>query len=268
MSLEEFQKIINQVVPIAEDVCLHLMGEPLAHPQFEEILSIATKAGAKLQITTNGLLIQKMQAKLLASKGLRQINFSLQAFQDNFPKRPLKGYMDPILGFTKECFEKRDDVFINYRLWNHGVESFNENEEFIQAVENYFSVKVKRAVDPGGIKSKKVIPTQKLYFHFDSRFEWPSMDFPPRSDKGTCQGLRNHFGIHADGTVVPCCLDKEAVIDLGNCLETDLSEILKSTRAVEMKKGFENGHLVEELCKKCTFIKRFDSKIGEDRTQK
>lgn len=257
MSLGEYERVLSQAKPLTEDICLHLMGEPLAHPQFEAIVRISEKYEASLQITTNGLLINRYSDLLLNSPSIRQVNFSLQAFKDNFPDRPISDYLEPILDFSKRAMTDNPDLYINFRLWNHGSESFSLNEEVIDYVENCLQTKVKRAVDPGGIKSKKIFPDKRVYFHFDSRFDWPSPNFPKRSDRGTCQGLRNHIGIHADGTVVPCCLDKEADINLGNCLERDLSEILNSDRALAIKSGFERGLLVEDLCQKCTYIKRF-----------
>ncbi len=257
MSVEKFESILSQAVPLTRDICLHLMGEPLAHPNFEEILKVSKKHGASLQITTNGILIKKFQSLIISSPAIRQINFSLQAFQDNFPERPINEYLDPILTFIKRVFIERPELYINLRLWNHGDKSFSENEQLISYFEKHLNFLLKRKVDVGGIKSKKVFPDQKLYFHFDSRFEWPSPHFPHQGDKGTCQGLRNHFGIHADGTVVPCCLDKEAHIVLGNVAECSLSDILAGERAKSIREGFENGYLVEDLCQRCTYIKRF-----------
>jgi len=266
MGVEQYQKILNQIVPLADDICLHLMGEPLAHPKIEELMEKTSEAGGKVQITTNGLLIQRLGEMLIEQESLRQINFSLQAFKDNFPDRPLSGYLDPIIQFTRECFSRRPDVYINYRMWNYGDQSFKENEELINYLEKELSWdKLNREVDVSHIKSKKVFLNHKLYLHFDSRFEWPSPHFPIRSDKGTCQGLRNHFGIHADGSVVPCCLDKEAVITLGNAFEDSIESIIDGVRARSMREGFERGELVEDLCKRCTFIQRFDSKLkGND----
>ena len=257
MSLEKFEGLIRQVVPLTEDVCLHLMGEPLAHPQFTDILKISEEQKASIQITSNGLLIKKYQSLLLESKALRQINFSLQAFKDNFPERPISEYLDPIIEFVSNSFKVKPELYINLRLWNHGDQSFSENEDVLQYLESKLDFTLKRQVDVGGIESKKVFPDKRLYFHFDSRFEWPSPHFPVHGDKGTCQGLRNHFGIHANGEVVPCCLDKEAVISLGNAFEDSIENILKSDRALAMKVGFEKGQLVEDLCKRCTYIKRF-----------
>jgi len=233
-------------------------------PTFLEILNLTSNAGGKVQITTNGLLIKKLGTNLLAQPSLRQINFSLQAFKDNFPNRPLSEYLDPIIEFTKKCTVERPDVYINFRMWNYGDKSFEENKELIDYLQSQFKWEnLNRNVDVSHIKSKKIFEDKKLYLHFDSRFDWPSPDFPKRSEKGTCQGLRNHFGIHANGEVVPCCLDKEAVINLGNVFDKSLDDILNSERACSIKEGFEKGILVEDLCQRCTFIKRFDSKLKQ-----
>mgnify|MGYP000120630391 CR=1 FL=1 len=61
----------------------------------------------------------------------------------------------------------------------------------------------------------------------------------------------------ADGTVVPCCLDGDGVINLGNLNTTALSEVLGSKRAVDMLEGFDKGKAVEELCLKCSYKDRF-----------
>jgi len=259
MSLSDFSGLLAQLTPITEDVCLHLMGEPLAHPEFQKILEVASEQGASLQITTNGLLIRRYCDLFLKGPTVRQINFSLQAFKDNFPDRDISEYLDPILAFAKQAISRRPELYINFRLWNLSDDSGGENEEVFCYLENYFGVVINRSVDPGFNKSKKLMKNARIYLHFDSRFDWPSLDYPIVAEKGHCHGLRNHFGIHADGTVVPCCLDKEAVIDLGNVFDNDQSiqSILNSDRAVAIREGFKNGVLVEEMCQKCTFRKRF-----------
>jgi radical SAM protein with 4Fe4S-binding SPASM domain len=257
MELGEISKILDQLIPITEDVCLHLMGEPLAHPEFSKILDIGLDKNASFQITTNGLLIKRYQSLILENSVVRQINFSLQAFKDNFPERNISEYLDPIFEFTKEALSTRPELYINFRLWNLKDGNAKDNEEIFCYIEKFFSIEINRNVDPSFKKSKKLMEDSRLYLHFDSRFDWPSLDFPPVAQKGKCHGLRNHFGIHADGKVVPCCLDKEAVIDLGNVFENSIEEILSSPRAKAIKEGFESGVLVEEMCQKCTFRKRF-----------
>ena len=134
-----------------------------------------------------------------------------------------------------------------------------ENQGIIDHICEFFQVSLNENIDVGFRKNKNI--TGRIYFHFDSRFKWPSFSDPYQGEKGFCHALSQQIGIHADGTVVPCCLDKEAGIPLGNVLQQDFREILNSERLVKIREGFKKHQLTEELCQKCTYIKRFDKKI-------
>ena len=72
-----------------------------------------------------------------------------------------------------------------------------------------------------------------------------------------CLGLREQAAVLCDGTVVPCCLDHEGDIPLGNLLEQSLEEILSAPRAAALLRGFSDGKPSEELCRRCGFATRF-----------
>lgn len=254
---EAFEKILRQVHPLAQEVFLHLMGEPLFHPQFDEIMRICETYQTPIQITSNGLLLAKHLESLMKRSCLRQINFSIQSYLDHFPERPIAAYLDPLIQFCHRAATERPELYINFRLWNLGRPDASSglNEAVFLSLEKAFGVSIPRQVRVEKIKSKKL--WGRVYLHFDSHFEWPSWDLPFQGTKGRCHGLISHIGIHADGTVVPCCLDKEAQIPLGNCLESDLVTILNTERPKAMKAGFERGKLVESFCQHCSYIRRF-----------
>ena len=254
ISLSNFENIVKQVASLTEEICLHLMGEPFMHPKFSEIIKICEPFGTKVQLTTNGMEINKFTDVILNSTAIKQVNFSVQCFKDNFTDKSLNNYLQNIMEFIVRANELRPNMYINLRLWNIGDNS-NDNEEVLLFIEDFFKIKIKRAVNVAGIKSKRI--WNQLSLHFDSRFEWPSLDGTYKSTKGTCYGLKGHFGVLVDGTVVPCCLDKEGQIPLGNCLTQDLNSILKSPRATKIRDGFDEGVLVEDLCQHCSYIKRF-----------
>lgn len=265
LSTDDFRKVLKQVLPYTEQICLHLMGEPLAHPEFPKILKICEEEGAVIHLTTNGTFLSKYGFDtFLKSKAIRQINFSLHSFKDNFPGQDMRPYLYDILQFSKDALTEKPELYINYRLWNllQTTEMKNENQDIIDHVCEFFQVPLNERIDVGFKKSKNI--TGRLYFHFDSRFEWPNYGDPDRGDKGFCHALSQQIGIHADGTVVPCCLDKEAGIPLGNVLKDSFESILGSERLTKMRDGFKKQLLTEELCRKCTYIKRFDKKLRLD----
>lgn len=262
LSPADFRKILKEVLPHTEQICLHLMGEPLAHPEFPEILKICEEEGAIIHLTTNGTFLSKYGFELFfKSKAIRQINFSLHSFKDNFPGQDIRPYLYDILQFSKMAMTEKPELYINYRFWNLLDQSKmrEENQDIIDHICEFFQIQVNERINVAFNKSKNV--TGRIYFHFDSRFEWPSYKDPDNGSKGFCHALSQQIGIHADGTVVPCCLDKEAGIPLGNILTQSFEEILETPKLITMRQGFKNHILTEELCRKCTFIKRFDKKV-------
>lgn len=257
MSTERFEKIVREAKPVANQIALHIMGEPLLHHHLNDLIAICTAQDMPINLTTNGSLLNEENRHWIVQPIVRQINFSLQSFAGNFPEKSPEKYYANIFEFTKFAMASRPDLYINFRLWNLGSESeINLNENLISAIEKFFEVNINRSVDVSHRKSKRL--KDRLYLHFDSRFEWPSPQNPDLGEKGFCHGLSSHAGILADGTVVPCCLDKEGNIPLGNITDSSLEAILNSNRATQMREGFARGELVESLCKKCSFIRRFE----------
>lgn len=262
LSTTEFRRILKQVLPHTEQVCLHLMGEPLAHPEFPEILKICEEEGAQIHLVTNGTYLSKYGFEtFLKSKALRQINFSLHSFKDNFPGQDIRPYLYDILEFSKQALTEKPELYINYRFWNllQGNQMREENQDMIDHICEFFQTPVNERVDVSYNKSKNLIG--RIYFHFDSRFKWPDYNDPDNGERGFCHALSQQVGIHADGTVVPCCLDKEAGIPLGNVFTESFESILGSERLNRMRDGFKKQILTEELCRKCTYIRRFDKKV-------
>lgn len=149
-----------------------------------------------------------------------------------------------------------------YKVVNLETESGNVIQ-VVKVYENFPSTVYNRFFDNNGDLSIYQICKRikgRLYFHFDSRFEWPSLNQPIRSTSGFCYALSSHIAIHVNGEVVPCCLDKDADLSLGNVLNSSLSDILKSERAISIKRGFDKGERREDLCQRCQFIDRFQKK--------
>jgi radical SAM protein with 4Fe4S-binding SPASM domain len=256
MPLDLFQTIIDQVAPLTDQVCFHLMGDPLVHPKLEEMVAICEKAQVPIFFVTNGVLLREKQAELLLSPAFRQVNFSLHSFHDNFPEKDPSDYLNKIFKYVEQAFVKRPDLYINFRLWNlSDPRGSGQNQDMLDRITKYFAVEIDRKID---VRIKKSLRLKnRLYLHFDTEFVWPAMDLPVLGTKGTCYGLSSHFGILVDGTVVPCCLDKEASIPLGQIQNESLTEILANPRSQALLDGFRKKKLVEGLCQRCQYIERF-----------
>lgn len=254
-----FAKILAEVKPYAEAITFHVMGEPLAHPQFLELLTIATETEIPVILTTNGLLLERQAALLLNAPVIKQINFSIHSFFDNFPHRDIQPYLSKLTAFSTEFVQKNPGAFVNYRLWNLAdVDKVSTpNNDMIYATLKTLFENPELPTQINVIRQKSFRLDRHIKLHFDTRFEWPSLNsLTPNSD-GTCHGLKNQIAILTDGTVVPCCLDKEGVIRLGTLTETPLHTILNSERAKNLLAGFAQNKALEPLCQKCQYKTRF-----------
>ncbi len=272
-----FQRAIEESKGLVDEVTFHVMGEPLAHPEFETFVEMCAKKSVPVQLTTNGTLLDhgtnggRSRADILLHPIFRQINFSLQSFPANIRQSLEKrnagfdSYLQRIFRFTRIALDRRPDLYINFRIWNIGSDeaSIEHNEQFLKPIREEFGFELASPVDVRKRKSYRV--QGRLYVHFDSRFEWPNLERARIQTEGKCHALKTHFSILSDGTIVPCCLDKEAGIPLGR-LQADspsgeLAKILANDRARRLRDGFDRGQLHEELCERCSFISRFQTGI-------
>lgn len=260
IDIELFENIIRQVAPLTEQVAFHLMGDPLVHPRLSELVEICAKYNAPIFFVTNGVLMNAKNRAILLKPAFRQINFSLHSFNDNFPDRDPTKYLDAIFSFTEEALNLRPELYINYRLWNLAdvYGSTKANLDLLNRISERFGSSVTSSTD---VRVKKSFNIKgRLFLHFDTEFKWPDLSLPILGTQGKCYGLKSHFGILADGNVVPCCLDKEGNIALGNVKDSPILTILSGARAKAIIAGFQRRKLVEDLCQRCQYIERFDVK--------
>lgn len=85
ITVGQFDYLLGQVQPLTDFVYLHLMGEPLLHPQLDRLLELCAQRGLKVSLTTNGTLLHRWQQQLLQSPALYRVSISLHSFEANGP---------------------------------------------------------------------------------------------------------------------------------------------------------------------------------------
>lgn len=256
MDEKSFEYIIKSVRPYTDHVYFHLMGEPFLNTNLKRFLEISRENELKVNITTNGTLLNNVKDVLLNAPALRQINISLHSFEANNQGVDFNEYIDTIIHFVKEITEKTN-VICSLRLWNLDTRytaSNNMNVDILKLLENEFNLDCdlkEKLREKNSFKLKN-----NVYISMGEKFKWPSLKVEELGERAFCYGLRDQIGILVDGTVVPCCLDSEGSIPLGNVFEEKLEDILNSKRAQDIYDGFSSRNAVEDLCKRCGFINR------------
>ena len=260
MSQAVFADVVRQIRDHTDYLALHVLGEPLLHPRLDELLGLCHQQGLRVNLTTNGTLLTRLQPVLLASPCLRQINISLHSIADrqNRTGMDMQDYLAGIFSFMGEAIAATP-LFISLRLWNMTKEKDGtdrrRNDDILEQLEAFFALPCRIAdeLTPG----QGITLAPRVFLSQNQRFTWPHGAEADLGSRGFCRGLRDHVAILVDGTVVPCCLDAEADIKLGNILSQPLAEILAGPRATMIRQGFSGRLVVEQLCRRCSYRQSF-----------
>ncbi len=255
MKSSDFEKILIKVKDYTDYIYLHVKGEPLMHSELYSMLDLCKKYDMKVNITTNGTLLNQNKEKLVKSS-VRQLNISLHSFEDVINQIQIKK-LDECLEAAKYISENSDTI-IAFRLWNIENNYNNitlQNKYIVDKIQEVFGIF--DLYDKLNINNNIKIK-DKVFLNIECKFAWPDINEKEKNIIGKCHGLVDQIGILVDGTVVPCCLDNNGDINLGNILNDDIGfeEILNSNRVQKMLDGFKTNKFSEELCRKCGYIKR------------
>lgn len=245
MSVKEFEIVINKIKDYTKSIYLHVKGEPLLHSNLDKILDICDKNNIKVNITTNGTLLS-IKKDILLRHSINQINVSLHS-ENNY-----SNYFEDVFN---TCDILKNYMTIIYRIWTLPTLDLDEiSTNIVEKIKKHYFVSEDVLFQIR--KNKNIKLLDNIYIDKDYEFLWPSIR-DNKNNSGTCLGTRSHIAILSNGDIVPCCLDSDGIIKLGNIFYDNLDEVIRSELFQKIKIGFQNKKIVCELCKSCTYKERF-----------
>lgn len=246
MSSEEFDAITDKLRGVTEYIYYHVMGEPLTHPLLCDFVESAGKKGFKSVVTTNGTLLGNVGDGLI-NAGIYKVNISVHSFEGTDTAEYLE-YLNGCMDFADKA--SREGVLVILRLWNRGFDGGrNINTEALLRA-RFCDCEWQSTASGARLR-------HRLHLEYGERFDWPDMTAADGGERAFCYGLLRHFAILCDGTVVPCCLDRNGELALGNVFTEELDALLSSERAEAIREGFARRIATEELCRRCGYARRF-----------
>ena len=283
LTIEEFDLLTDKIRGRVIFLYFHLMGEPLLHPLLPDFIRIAREKGFRTVLTSNGTLLDK--ALNLLSSLPHKVQLSLHSHESN-GKGKLDEYINKVMQFAIPAAEQGTCVVL--RLWNQGGRE-SENEQVMQLLEQYVKKPWRERPDGYRLCDNLYLEFDRK-FQWPTTQEPPSSSpegeglldsidplndvfeqkevtknsslggspmlitseyVPKRGTEVFCKALHKQIGVLADGSLVPCCMDHNGDIILGNLFTQSLDEILDSPRAKAMIEGFRHHKATELLCRNC-----------------
>lgn len=242
LTAEEFDLLTDRLAGKVRFLYFHLMGEPLLHPLLPDFIVRAREKGLVPVLTTNGTLFGCGRIGLIVDSHPYKTNISLHSFEGNGGTDAAR-YVCSVMEYALQA--ARAGTIVILRLWNAG--GYEEQNDAI------LSLVAEHAPRPWTARDDGFKLADNLYVEYDSMFSWPSGEASAISDEFFCHALRGQIGVLSDGSVVPCCLDHDGDLKLGNLFELPLEEILDCDRARAMFDGFSAHRAVEPLCQRCGY---------------
>lgn len=250
MSYSRFKSLAERVAGKTDYLYYHLLGEPLLHPDLPRMIAYTATLGMKPMVTTNGTLLARRGDEILDA-GVHKVSVSLHSFEAN-DGVDFDAYFDQCLTFASRAGER--GRYCALRLWNLKGGREERNARILDALHHAFPEKWEK--NRSGWRLR-----QGVYLEWGNYFDWPDLQAYDYGERCFCYALRDQIGVLCDGSVVPCCLDKEGDLVLGDLNTQTLEEILESPRARSIYDGFSARRANEPLCRRCGFAhQRFAEK--------
>ncbi|PDW17392.1 SPASM domain-containing protein [Helicobacter pylori] len=248
MPLELFEKVCKEVAPLTPIITFHVLGDPCKLKNLNHYLNAAKRFSLKVDLVTSGAYLCDFET--LLQDAIYQISISLDAGLDNHNKLNQHRYIQKILEFCHYKCEKNSEVFLNLRIQDSTLE---KHQNLIKPfLESFECVSLETLKSQGRTRLFK-----KSFLNIQKTFKWPDLNaqnpLNQESKIPYCYGLIKQVAILSNGVVVPCCMDTQAHINLGDLNHMPLKDILNSQKAIAIKTHFLKGEALELLCKNCSY---------------
>lgn len=251
-----FESVVNALYKTSGYMTFYFQGEPYLHPRFTDMVGFASQKNIYTATSTNAHYLSRENAEKTIRSGLDRLIISIDGCdQETYAKYRTGGKLEKVLEGTRELMlaKKRMQSSTPHVIWQFIVFGHNEHQlGQIRSLADEFGV------DELAIKTAQVydyetgndlIPVQEKY----SRYKKDKNGY--RLHTGLlnhCWRLWNSCVITWDGSVVPCCFDKDASNKLGSLKENSFSEIWQGVPYHNFRKSLLKGRKNIEICRNCS----------------
>ena len=241
MSLKQIDNYLDQIREYCNYIYLHILGEPLLHPDFERILDLLDEKKMQLQLVTNGTLLERYP-DIFKHDCLRKLSISLHSVND-------LDISDNYYETINKLIEADKKAVLELRFYDKDNLS-TDLIAYLKKLKDSYGLKETKRHNSYQIK-------ENVYVSFAEMFKWPDIDHEIISETGTCHGGVDMLAINVNSDVTLCCLDPKAYNSLGNLKEVSLKQIIESEEYKKICSDLQNHKIDKDLCKRCSYRLRF-----------
>jgi len=254
---ELFRKVIDEVGRELWYLIFYFQGEPYLHPRFTDLVAYASSKGIYTATSTNAHYLTDEHARKTVESGLDRLIISIDGTtQEVYQQYRIGGKLEKVIEGTKNiiAWKKKLKSSTPHVIFQFLVVRPNEHQ-----IEEVQSLATSLGVDEVRLKTAQVydyehgndlIPTIDRYARY---VQQPDGSWSIKNKLlNHCWKLWHSCVITWDGSVVPCCFDKDADHKMGNLQEQTFRELWQSEPYAAFRASVLRSRSEIEMCKNCT----------------
>jgi radical SAM protein with 4Fe4S-binding SPASM domain len=256
LGLDLFKKTLDELEAHLIYLSLYFQGEPFLNKEFLEFVNYAAQKNVYTSTSSNAHYFTDELARKTVESGLDRLIISIDGItQETYSKYRVGGSLDKVKEGTARLLEWKQKLGLKtpHIVWQFIAFSHNEHE--IPAF--------KKLAKASGV-DQFVIKTAQVYDYETSEGIIPEnveLSRYERTENG--YRIRNKLLNHCwrmwrgsvvtwDGSVVPCCFDKDAAHSMGSVAERDFRQVWRSESYNNFRAAVLRSRKEIDICANCT----------------
>ncbi len=253
-----FTETIDQVSKELVYLVFYFQGEPYLNPAFLDMVQYASSKKIYTATSTNAHYMNEANAKRTVESGLDRLIISIDGTtQETYQQYRVGGQLDKVLQgaanivkWKKQLKSKTPFIIFQFLVVRHNEHQIDEVKKLAKEI-GVDEVRLKTAQvydyenDPN-----QLIPTLSKYSRY-KKDKNGKMSFRGNIDNH-CWRLHHDPVITWDGSVVPCCFDKDATHKLGDLKQQSFKELWHNPAYVNFRSQVLQGRKNIDICANCS----------------
>ena len=252
-----FQKSIDSIHKKLSYLTFYFQGEPYLNPSFLDMVKYASAKGIYTATSTNAHYLNKTNAKRTIESGLDRLIISIDGTtQETYQEYRKGGELKKVIEGTKEIIKWKKELKSNtpHIIFQYLVVKPNEHQlEDVKKLGKELgvdNVKFKTAQIYNYKEGSELIPSIEKYSRY---FKNGDEKYHIKNELSNhCWKLWHSSVITWDGTMIPCCFDKDAKYQMGSLKNLTMKKIWNGEKYKKFRSAVLHSRKSIDMCTNCS----------------
>ncbi len=251
------QKIIDELAPFLAYINFYFQGEPFINPGFLDMINYASSKGIYTATSTNAHFLNDEMAKKTVESGLDRLIVSIDGTtQETYEQYRVHGSLDKVLEGTKNVIDwkrklksKTPHIIFQFLVVRPNEHQIGDAKQLAKEI-GVNEIKFKTAQVYDFKNGNPLIPQNEYYSRYKKQKDGT---YRIKNELlNQCWRMWSSAVVTWDGSVVPCCFDKDAQHQLGNLAFQSFNSVWKNEGYKKFRKQILKDRNSIDICQNCT----------------